>query len=99
MWALRPALLTGADDPALAAVASSPQVRAIAWLLSDGCDELVGWVPPPGTPSGAYPHDPRVSVLSTVDETATATGLETDAAAYYVQLLALPDPTDKAVGA
>ena len=38
-------------------------------------------------------------MLSTVDETATATGLETDAAAYYVQLLALPHPTDKAVGA
>jgi hypothetical protein len=94
---LTPARLSGPDDPALTLLADVIEARAIAWLLSDGCDVLVGWAPPPGAPSGAYPHDPRVSAPSIVDEVAATTGLATEAAVYYLQLLALPDPTDKAV--
>jgi hypothetical protein len=49
------------------------------------------------TPPGRYPHDPSVSVPDLVDEAAGTHGLSTGAAAYYLQLLALPDPTDKRV--
>jgi hypothetical protein len=49
------------------------------------------------TPATGYPHDPRASVPDLVDEVAGRYGVGTDAAAYYLQLLALPDPTDRNV--
>lgn len=45
-------------------------------------------------PSG-YAQDPTVSVPGLVTEVASAHRLGEDAAALYLQLLALPDPTDR----
>ncbi|GAB3895892.1 hypothetical protein GCM10029964_076470 [Kibdelosporangium lantanae] len=45
----------------------------------------------------AYYQDPTVSVPDVVDEVADRHGLDRDSAALYLQLLALPDPTDKNV--
>lgn len=42
----------------------------------------------------AYYQDPCVSVPDLVDEVASVRGLERDLAVLYLQLLALPDPTD-----
>jgi hypothetical protein len=89
---LVPAHLTGPDDPALRLL-GGPTVAAVRILLSSWIDEAVT------TPAGAVgdPHDPRVSVPALVTEVRDRHGLGTDAAAYYLQLLALPDPADKAV--
>ncbi len=96
-YELTPARLTGPDDLSLQLFPGVATVRAIAWLLSDGCTRLVGWTPPEGTPPGSVPHDPRVTAPSTVESVATALKLDGDAAVYYLQLLALPDPSDKNV--
>ncbi|MBL7254254.1 hypothetical protein [Paractinoplanes lichenicola] len=87
-----PAKLTGADDPALGFV-DDETATALRVLLSDWVDVLVS------TPEGATgdPRDPRVSAPQVVAEVAERHGLDTDTAAYYLQVLTLPDPTDKAV--
>ncbi|BCJ45942.1 hypothetical protein GCM10010168_56380 [Actinoplanes ianthinogenes] len=87
-----PAKLSGADDPALGFI-DEPTADALRIVLSGWIDEALT------TPAGATgdPHDPRVSVPELVDQVRERFGLDTDAAAYYLQLLALPDPTDKAV--
>jgi len=96
-YSLAPARLSGEDDPVLRLFGQVRTVRGIAWLLSERLTELVEWSPPEGLPAGAYPHDPRLVASSTVDAVVTALDLERDAAAYYLQLLALPDPTDRNV--
>ncbi|BCJ45940.1 hypothetical protein GCM10010168_56400 [Actinoplanes ianthinogenes] len=89
---LAPARLSGPDDPALGHI-GAPNAVAIRILLSDWMDRAVG------TPDGATgdPHDPRVSVPGLVAEVRDRFGLDDAAAAYYLQVLALPDPADKAV--
>ncbi|MBG0562256.1 hypothetical protein [Actinoplanes aureus] len=91
---IAPAKLTGADDPALGFIDESTR-EALRTLLSGWIDEVVS------TPDGGSgdPHDPRVSAPHLVGEVGERFGLDTGAAAYYLQLLALPDPTDKAVQA
>jgi hypothetical protein len=96
-YELIPARLSGPDDPVLRLFPGVDAVRAIAWLLTDGCTRLVDARPPAGAPPGSFAHDPRVAAPSTVESAAAALGVETDAAAYYLQLLALPDPSDKSV--
>ncbi|MEJ2852651.1 MULTISPECIES: hypothetical protein [unclassified Saccharothrix] len=46
------------------------------------------------TDPGVYFQDPAVSAPDLITEVAAKTGLPEDAAALYLQLLALPDPTD-----
>ncbi|WP_328476294.1 hypothetical protein OHA21_21525 [Actinoplanes sp. NBC_00393] len=89
---IAPAKLSGTDDPALGYIDDDTRT-ALRTLLSDWIDEVVA------TPAGATgePRDPRVSAPHLVGEVRERFGLDTDAAAYYLQLLALPDPTDKAV--
>ncbi|MFI1408618.1 hypothetical protein ACH4Y0_01570 [Streptomyces sp. NPDC020707] len=97
---LRPAALTGPDDAVLGLLAglvgpqrdAGPQsLRAIlgdelALALEAGTD--------PEGPAG-YAQDPTVVAPALVTEVAAAHGLSEDAAALYLQLLALPDPTDR----
>ncbi|MEU4425596.1 hypothetical protein AB0F81_33665, partial [Actinoplanes sp. NPDC024001] len=87
-----PARLSGADDPALGFIDHDTRT-ALRTLLSGWIDEVVS------TPEGAAgePRDPRVSAPGLVGEAGDRFGLDAAAAAYYLQLLALPDPTDKAV--
>jgi hypothetical protein len=96
-YELTPSRLRGADDPVLRLFPDSLEVRTIAWLLSDACTEHVEWTPPTGLPAGAFAQDPRLTARSTVDAVAATLGVETDAAAYYLQVLALPDPTNRNV--
>ncbi|BCY07150.1 hypothetical protein [Actinoplanes sp. L3-i22] len=89
---LVPAHLTGADDPALGFV-DQGTAAALRVVLSGWIDEALA------APAGVTgdPHDPRVSVPELVAEVRERHGLTDDAAAYYLQLLALPDPGDRAV--
>ncbi|WP_371525005.1 hypothetical protein OG302_01815 [Streptomyces sp. NBC_01283] len=48
-------------------------------------------------PPGGYETDPRLSAPEVVEEAIAATGVDTDAATLYLQLLALPVPTDRRI--
>lgn len=50
-----------------------------------------------GLDAGSMAQDPRKSAPDVVAEVAAAHGLSEDSAALYIQLLALPDPTDRNV--
>lgn len=86
---LVPARLAGPDDPVLGFV-DEATADALRLVLSPRLDTAVA------TPDGATGEhrDPRVAVPDLVDAVAGQTGLSRDHAAYYLQLLALPDPTD-----
>ncbi len=97
---LRPAGLTGADDPALGLLEGllDPSRRGIVHAVRDLLSGALVPVAEAGTdPEGpaGHPHDPDVSVPDLVTEAAAAHGLSRDAAALYLQILALPDPTDR----
>ncbi|MFJ4775939.1 DNA-binding protein [Streptomyces sp. NPDC088762] len=104
--ALRPALLdsTG-SDPYLPLLRSTDQglsgleaaLRAahdprFAALLADPGAPAAGTTDAEGT---WWPQDPTRSVPELVAEAAAAHGLGSDAAALYLALLAMPDPTDR----
>lgn len=96
---LRPALLTGVDDPVrhvLRARLDSHQDgvdAALHALLGGQLARLVGYPVPAGI--DGYAQDPTRSVPDLVARVAQERGLTADAAALYLQLLALPDPTDR----
>ncbi|MGW7819509.1 hypothetical protein ACWGLF_15465 [Streptomyces puniciscabiei] len=95
---VRPAGLTGPDDAVFGLLEGlvGPQrghgLRTLRTLLGEELGRAVA----AGTegPAG-YAQDPTVSVPALVTEVAAAHGLGEDAAALYLQLLALPDPTDR----
>ncbi|MDX6742783.1 DNA-binding protein [Actinocorallia sp. A-T 12471] len=70
-------------------VARDPRFAA---LLTDPGDPVEGERLKDGT---WYPQDPSRSVPDLVREVAKAHGLSEDAAAVYLMLLAMPDPTDR----
>ncbi|MFI5476899.1 hypothetical protein ACIA6D_42925 [Streptomyces cacaoi] len=99
MTLVRPAGLTGCDDPVLDLLDDlSNQERfpldGVRTVLGDDLAGLVAVGHGPGTPHG-WAQDPDVSAPDLVTEVASALGLGADAAAHYLQLLALPDPTDR----
>ena len=71
--------------------------KAAYYLLSKECEELVESIRSSKAPEGSYELDPRVSAKRTVKDLAEAAGLDENAAALYLQLLALPNPTKKLV--
>jgi hypothetical protein len=77
------AALDGADRPVVA-------LRAILG------DEISRWL---DAPSVDAPHDPSRSAPQLLAQVAERHGLGADAATLYLQLLALPDPTDRNVAA
>ncbi|MFC9324517.1 hypothetical protein [Kitasatospora sp. NPDC057015] len=98
---LRPTGLSGADDPVFELIGGlsggywfqteGPALQAVLGddlhrLVTDGTAAAPGWA-----------QDPQLSVPALVTEAAAALGLGEDAAALYLQLLALPDPTDRNV--
>ncbi|WP_046585079.1 hypothetical protein [Streptomyces mangrovisoli] len=95
---LRPAALTGPDDAVfgllegLVGTGRSAALRALRTVLADDLMQALtaGAEGDPG-----HAQDPARSVPSLVAEVARAHGLGEDAAALYLQLLALPDPTDR----
>ncbi|MDX2708315.1 hypothetical protein PV350_36520 [Streptomyces sp. PA03-6a] len=96
---VRPAGLTGSEDPVLGLVEGLVGLRgggiqALRAVLGDDLARAVAAGGEPGAPAG-HAQDPTVSVPALVTEVAAAHGLGEDAAALYLQLLALPDPTDR----
>ncbi|WP_129838484.1 hypothetical protein [Streptomyces sp. RFCAC02] len=99
---LRPAGITGPDDPALGLIEGliGPHSRAhealgaLRALLGDDLEAAVRADAGPGVPGG-HAQDPTLSVPELVAEVAATHGIGEDAAALYLQLLALPDPTDR----
>lgn len=97
---VRPAGLEGPEDPAFGLVEGtvgrrgSGDLLALRALLGTEADALVS----AGAPDGGEHHaaqDPTRTVPGLVAEVSEALGLGADAAALYLMLLALPDPTDR----
>ncbi|MFJ6072148.1 hypothetical protein ACIQFU_15105 [Streptomyces sp. NPDC093065] len=97
---VRPAGLTGPEDAVfglvegLVGAARGAGMRALRAILGE---ELARTLDAgPGATGAAGPaQNPAVSVPALVTEVAAAHGLSEDAAVLYLQLLALPDPTDR----
>ncbi|WP_157767618.1 hypothetical protein [Actinosynnema pretiosum] len=80
---------------ALAEQSYSSDVIACGDLLAtDGLTALCAAVAPEGTDPEVFFQDPAFSVPHLVEQAAERFGLSADAAVLYLQLLALPDPTD-----
>ncbi|MFF0739094.1 hypothetical protein ACFYVL_01730 [Streptomyces sp. NPDC004111] len=97
---IRPAGLTGPDDPAFGLIEGTvgPHSRgdllALRALLGEETTALASAGAPDGTPQHPA-QDPTRTVPELVAEAADVLGLGSDAAALYLMLLALPDPTDR----
>ncbi|MFD7629211.1 hypothetical protein ACFV7Q_24830 [Streptomyces sp. NPDC059851] len=101
---LRPAAL--ADPARLARAEALAAADGRPWLLTtlratkqllDGLDRLAARAADTPVPAGGYENDPALSTPELVEEAAGALGTGPDAAALYLQLLALARPTDRAV--
>ncbi|GLW91025.1 hypothetical protein [Actinokineospora globicatena] len=89
-----PGLLGPHDRDMLVAameLAHSGYIEVLDLLASDGLTAACGATLPDPT---VYFQDPTVSVPHLVAEVAATHNIDEDAAALYLQLLALPDPTD-----
>ncbi|RBM23949.1 hypothetical protein [Streptomyces sp. PT12] len=101
LW-LRPAGLSGPDDPALGLVqgllppSSEGRLTHLRTLLGPDIDRLLAAGHGDADGFTGYAQDPTLSVPGLVAEVAAHHGLGEDAAALYLQLLALPAPTDRA---
>ncbi|SFL54868.1 hypothetical protein [Streptomyces pini] len=97
---LRPSGLTGADDPVFGLLEGivgpdrGEGLRALRILLGDGLARALTAGAGSEEPAG-YAQDPTAAVPELVTEVAETHGMGRDAAALYLQLLALPDPTDR----
>ncbi|MDT0397872.1 hypothetical protein [Streptomyces edwardsiae] len=97
---LRTSALTTADDPlfglmeGLVGEGRRSGIRALRTILDDELARALAAGTDPEGPAG-YAQDPAMSVPGLVAEVAGAHGLSEDAAVLYLQLLALPDPTDR----
>jgi hypothetical protein len=95
---VRPGLVGEEDRPLLAAVAEITGDQwlpvALDTLADDRLAAACAAAAPDGTDPAAAPQDPTVTVPHLVREVAAKLGLDEDPAVLYLQLLALPDPTD-----
>jgi len=91
-----PAALDGPDDPLLKAGEGQfdPLAAALRLLSGSGFEQLLDGSADLGP---GWAQDPLVSAPDLVPQVAKRLGVETDAARLYLQLLALPDPSDKNV--
>ncbi|MER7703641.1 hypothetical protein ABTX81_12155 [Kitasatospora sp. NPDC097605] len=109
----RPAGVSGPQDPALELLAGladshwlARQRTVLTALLDGGLERLVALPDLPAEAAAAqaadggaefWPHHPLLTVPELVTEVAKTQELGEDAAVLYLQLLALPDPTDRNV--
>jgi hypothetical protein len=97
VWVRPAAVLAGSDDgdhPALRLLASLARPsEELAALRALAGEELTRLLTAHG-PAGA-PQDPTRTAPGPVTEAAARYGISEDAAAVYLMLLALPDPTDR----
>ncbi|MFD0141690.1 MULTISPECIES: hypothetical protein [unclassified Streptomyces] len=110
-----PAALKGPDDPLLETLdayldsvlpsqwlpspSGLPALADLRLVLSDDFAALGAHLATDGERPPGWEQDPTRSVPQLVEECAQAFGLSEDAAALYLMLLALPDPTDRNVKA
>lgn len=100
MVELHPGLLSGPDDPVLSLLRArgynyDDDTGAALGMMLDGSLALLA-----APTAREYPQqDPTRSVPQVVAEAAESLDVGPDAAALYLQLLALPDPTDRNVAA
>lgn len=66
-------------------------VAALKLLLTGGLAAYAEWLREPGD---GDPHDPRAAAPELIGEVASTLNVSENAAVYYLQLLAWPDPTD-----
>ncbi|WP_327312941.1 hypothetical protein [Streptomyces sp. NBC_01235] len=97
---VRPCALSSADDPVFGLVEGLVGLGRGQgmWALRTILDGELARALAAGTDSegpAGYVQDPTLSVPELVAEVAAEHGLSEDAAALYLQLLALPDPTDR----
>lgn len=95
---VRPGLAGPEDRPLLAALA---EITGDSWLpevldilADDRTTAACAATAPADTDPALAPQDPTVTAPDLVREVAARFGLDEDAAVLYLQLLALPDPTD-----
>ncbi len=97
---VRTGALTDADDPVfgllegLLGPGRGEGMRALRTILDEDLARAVAAGTDPEGPTG-YAQDPALGAPDLVAEAAGTLGLSPDAAALYLQLLALPDPTDR----
>ena len=95
---VRPGLLGPQDRDLLTALVemtySHGTFQALDLLAEEGLAAACSQPAPEGVDPAAYHQDPTVSVPHLVAEVAAKFDLDEDAAALYLQLLAMPDPTD-----
>lgn len=83
-------VLFGEDD-------TNAFVQAVAFLRSEAAQALADRAAHSPLPAGRWENDPRATAPETVTAAAAALGLDPDAAALYLQILALPQPTQRSV--
>ncbi|MDX3224427.1 hypothetical protein [Streptomyces sp. ME19-01-6] len=84
----------------LAARADSPYDRELGfveWLRGPVCARIIERIESASLPDGAYETNPAASAPDVVARAAGGLGVDEDAAALYLQLLAVPAPTDRNV--
>src|SRR5690606_1742613 len=97
---VRTCALDRADDPVFGLVEGlvgpgrGDGMRALRAVVDDELARAAAAGTGPDGPTG-YAQDPSVSVPELVAEVAASHGLGADAAGLYLQLLTLPDPTDR----
>lgn len=95
---VRPGLVGPEERPLLTALAEITGHQwlpiALDTLADDRFAAACAATAPAGTDPAAAPQDPTVTVPHLVKEVGEKLGLSEDAAVLYLQLLALPDPTD-----
>ncbi|MEU1791294.1 hypothetical protein ABZ553_36570 [Streptomyces sparsogenes] len=69
----------------------------VEWLRGPACARIVERIESAPLPVGAYEANPAASAPEVVARVAGSLGVEEDPAALYLQLLALPAPTDRNV--
>jgi hypothetical protein len=72
-------------------------LRMCDMLRGDGLTALAARIASPSLPAGRFDHDPLASAPDLVRTVAAAKGLSPEAAAAWLQLLALAEPSKKAV--
>ncbi|UJR85121.1 hypothetical protein [Sandaracinus amylolyticus] len=96
--AFRPSeVARGVSEGDAALLAGTRMLPLVRWWLSDGLSELAARVASTPVPTGRSEADPRLSDSALVAKVASALGVSSDAATYYLQLLALAEPTDDRV--
>ena len=91
--------ITDADDPdlqqaldiAIISDTSTDDLWALKLYLQGSLSAYATWLREPGD---GDPHDPRAAVPELIGEVASTLNVSENAAVYYLQLLAWPDPTD-----